>query len=95
MVDLHFDHRRDHVRQELNIWSTFVSPGHYLIVEDTNLNGNPVLPDYGPGPMEAVNEFLAGNSTLRVDEKRHQKYPCIVQSEGLPLQKPVLRAASQ
>ena len=28
------------------------------MVEDTNLNGHPVDPDYGPGPMEALQDYV-------------------------------------
>jgi cephalosporin hydroxylase len=50
-----------------------VTPGSYLIVEDTNINGHPVNPFFGPGPMEAVEAFLPGHSEFEVDKSR-EKY---------------------
>ena len=72
MVDLDSDHKKDHVLQELKIWSPFVTTGNYLIVEDTDLNGHPVRPDYGPGPMEALEEFLKENKDFAVDQTREK-----------------------
>jgi len=74
LVILDSDHHEKHVLNELRIYSRFVTKGSYLIVEDTVLNGHPVEPQYGPGPMEAVEKFLKENKNFIVDNKREKLY---------------------
>jgi cephalosporin hydroxylase len=69
MVILDSDHSRDHVLAEMRMLGPLVTPGSFLIVEDTNLNGHPVEPHYGPGPMEAVNAFLSERGDFEIDPR--------------------------
>jgi cephalosporin hydroxylase len=72
MVSLDSNHAADHVFKELQLYSPMVTKGCYLVVEDTDINGHPVYPSYGPGPMEAVKRFLANNGDFVADRSKEK-----------------------
>ncbi len=74
MVDLDSWHSEDHVRAELEAYAPLVSPGCYLIVEDTNISHHPVhIEGYPiPGPFEAVEAFLAEHDEFELDKSREK-----------------------
>jgi len=67
MVIADSDHSYEHTYQELVLYHGLVTPGSWLIMEDTD----------GPGPRQAVDQFLAEHREFSADahcEKFHMTF---------------------
>ena len=76
MVFLDSDHSMEHVAKELKAYGPMVTSGCYMVVDDTNLGGHPVVnPSVpGPGPFVAVMEYLQKEKSFEIDQSRHKFY---------------------
>jgi cephalosporin hydroxylase len=72
LVILDSDHSYEHVAAELRAYADLVTLGSYLIVEDTNIAGHPVLRGLDSGPYEAVEHFLSGDARFELDLAREK-----------------------
>jgi cephalosporin hydroxylase len=81
MVTLDSCHNYEYVLKELNLYSPLVSPGSYIIVQDTFLDEKEEwmkryahCPGYKltGGPGKAVREFLEKNNDFTVDRAREK-----------------------
>jgi cephalosporin hydroxylase len=74
LISLDSDHEASHVMAELQLYSSLLQAGDYLVLEDTNLNGHPVFRNFGPGPYEALEQFLKSNPSLEPNHRLWQKH---------------------
>jgi cephalosporin hydroxylase len=68
MVFLDSWHSYDHVLEEMEIYSEYVSKGSYMIVEDSHVNGHPIVWKWGKGPYEAIDEFRSRHDNFEIDK---------------------------
>jgi len=74
LVILDSDHNMHHVLKEMKIYCDFVTPNSYMIVEDSNINGHPIMPNWGDGPFEAIQEFFNHNDSFEIDQNCEKFY---------------------
>jgi cephalosporin hydroxylase len=70
LVILDSDHSQKHVEAELAAYAPFVPVGCYLIVEDSNIGQ--IREDLMPGPLEAIETFLAQTDEFEIDREREK-----------------------
>jgi cephalosporin hydroxylase len=71
LVILDSCHDASHVRKELEAYHRYVTPGSYLIVEDTNVSGKPVTnPEFAAegGPYAAIEAWLPDHPEFAADK---------------------------
>lgn len=70
LVILDSDHSQGHVEAELAAYAPLVPVGCYVIVEDSNIGR--IRKDLMPGPMEAIETFLASTGDFEIDRQREK-----------------------
>jgi cephalosporin hydroxylase len=70
LVVLDSDHSQAHVEAELAAYAPLVPVGCYLVVEDSNIGQ--IRKDLMPGPLQAIEAFLAGDRDFEVDREREK-----------------------
>jgi len=70
LVILDSDHSQTHVEAELEVYAPLVPIGCYLIVEDSNIGR--IRKDLMPGPLEAIETFLARSDSFEIDRDREK-----------------------
>lgn len=69
------DHSMKHVLTEMKLLRPLLRTGDYLVVGDSNINGHPVLPGFGPGPYEAIEAYERESADdYRHDVERENKF---------------------
>jgi cephalosporin hydroxylase len=70
LVILDSDHSQGHVEAELAEYAPLVPVGGYVIVEDSNIGQ--IRKDLTPGPLEAIETFLASTDDYEIDRSREK-----------------------
>lgn len=77
------NHQKEQVFKEMVIMNELLKEGDYLVVEDGNINGNPVLPGWGAGPKEAIDDFFRiYPDSFKHDYDRERKFRITCAPEG-------------
>ena len=70
LVILDSDHSQAHVEAELAAYAPLVPVGGYVIVEDSNIGQ--IRKDLLPGPLQAIEAFLAHTDEFEIDRAREK-----------------------
>jgi cephalosporin hydroxylase len=74
MVILDSDHARSHVLREMELYSSLVTPGSFLLVQDGVIDTLEMFGSGRPGPLRAIEAFLATHSEFEADVGRSDRF---------------------
>ena len=72
LITLDSKHSKENALNEIKQYAPLVSRDSYLVVQDTHVDGYPNVPDFGPGPYEAMQEFLKTDENFVIDRSREK-----------------------
>ena len=74
MVVLDSDHSAGHVRKELDAYHGFVTPGSFIHIQDGVIDTSPNFTASRPGPLVAIESFVAEHGEFEVDLERSNRF---------------------
>ena len=74
MVVLDSDHSAQHVLAELRAYAPLVTPGSLMLVQDGVIDTLPMFSAFRPGPLPAIEAFLAESSDFELDARLDKRF---------------------
>ena len=94
LVILDSDHRQRHVAAELELYAPLVTPGSYLLVQDGVIDVLPGFERGRPGPLPAIQAFVARHPEFEVDVARCERFLITHHPQGWLKRKHVTTSAA-
>jgi cephalosporin hydroxylase len=74
LVILDSDHSHAHVASELEIYAPLVTPGSCCLVQDGAIDTLPMWAGARPGPLPAIDAFVAEHPEFEIDHERCERF---------------------
>ena len=74
MVVLDSDHSAEHVLEEMHAYAPLVTPGSLMLVQDGVIDTLPMFSAFRPGPLAAIEAFLAETADFELDTRLDKRF---------------------
>ncbi|HZN36321.1 MAG TPA: CmcI family methyltransferase [Pirellulaceae bacterium] len=74
LVILDSDHSEAHVAAELAVYAPLVTRGSYCLVQDGVIDTLPMMAGARPGPLPAIDQFVAAHPEFEIDHERCERF---------------------